>query len=195
MENPNISIHRTKNKGNCFYEAVAYTLYDSIGDSCIKHLRKIVAENVTSDLFKIYIKRSKKTPNYRFMNGIYHLDSLKDEIMRSKLTNQNTDVIWADKFAISSIADELNITFLIYQEALKKTFIVEADENKTPEHLKDLKAYIVLILYDTRHYNLIMYKNRSIFCDETLPQVIKDLFFSSYFSSFVLPTVKYLGLL
>jgi len=181
--NTKLSTYSTKKDGNCLYSSIAYALYKSTDDKYIKRLRRIVAGCVTDRTLESYKVHGTQFPNeYGFIREVNNVEQLKQEIMRSKYRFKPRDQVWGDQFAIQSIANALNIEFLIYQTGKSKTgknkrFTVKPDKDKIPERLRRFKAYIILVLYrKALHYDLVTFEKICIFSDHTLDKEIKDFF-------------------
>lgn len=134
---------------------------------------EIVALNKKQQTYKLDLVTATKNKNeYIFMENV---DSLKD--MRVAMRDSK---YWADEIAISALENALNTKFIILSNSSYKM----GDEDavlkcQTSVSKNDSRVinpdYYIMLSYTGNHYELISYKNKSIFEFTEIPYKVKAL--------------------
>lgn len=134
---------------------------------------EIVALNKKQQTYKLDLATATKNKNeYIFMENV---DSLKD--MRVAMRDSK---YWADEIAISALENALNTKFIILSNGSYKM----GDEDavlkcQTSVSKNDSRVinpdYYIMLSYTGNHYELISYKNKSIFEFTEIPYKVKAL--------------------
>jgi predicted NAD-dependent protein-ADP-ribosyltransferase YbiA (DUF1768 family) len=134
---------------------------------------EIVALNKKQQTYKLDLATATKNKNeYIFMENV---DSLKD--MRVAMRDSK---YWADEIAISALENALNIKFIILSNGSYKmgdedaVLKCQTSVSKNDSRVINPDHYIMLS-YTGNHYELISYKNKSIFEFTEIPYKVKAL--------------------
>ena len=110
------------------------------------------------------------------MKHCENLEQLKEQIKKTaKQVKKNEDVIWADIFAVQTISNFYQMSFLIFNEQKKiSTTIIKPNSSKSNH------GFILLHLNRRNHYNIIGFNINEItqffFTRHSLPPVIFNCF-------------------
>lgn len=114
---------------------------------------------------------------YKFMKGVNSVEKLKTTIMKSEY--------WADDWAISTMEPILNIKFILlsseeYNNSNNCDMIINCGQINTSLVKSDvfIPEFYIILEYNGNHYNLVNYKNKSLFKFNEIPYDIKMLVIS-----------------
>ena len=121
------ALHHLLPNGDCFYEAIAYALssssdqdHDVDGDEPTptpSELRAIVANSVTEETMELFrMTHEAGVGGFEFMRKISDLDALKERHLISGKDTSAGTCIWANDYAISTIATHLGVCLHIMDE-------------------------------------------------------------------------------
>ena len=134
---------------------------------------EIVGLNKKQQTYKLDLATATKNKNeYIFMENV---DSLKD--MRVAMRDSK---YWADEIAISALENALNTKFIILSEGSYKMGDEDAVLKCQTSASKDASRvinpdYYIMLSYTGNHYELVSYKNKSIFEFTEIPYKVKAL--------------------
>lgn len=150
----------------------------SIGQKALKkdpRYKEIVAisrkmQNISTE-YKSKLSEFKDTTalltDVDFMKNIKNLEQFKDMI--------RTSDYWADDSSIRILEEVLNIKIIVIDKNNKKGLIhcIDASDSIKAKGFFKPKYYIIVDL-DSKHYQLVSYKNRKMFRFHELPHSIKE---------------------
>ena len=119
------ALHHLLPNGDCFYEAVAYAFstdedHDVDGDEPTptpSELRAIVANSLTEETMELFrMTHEAGVGGFEFMRKISDLEALKERHLISGKDTSAGTCIWANDYAISTIATHLGVCLHIMDE-------------------------------------------------------------------------------
>ena len=119
------ALHHLLPNGDCFYEAIAYAFstdedHDVDGDEPTptpSELRAIVANSLTEETMELFrMTHEAGVGGFEFMRKIFDLDKLKERHLISGKDTSAGTCIWANDYAISTIATHLRVCLHIMDE-------------------------------------------------------------------------------
>ena len=186
--NSKVSIDYIEASGDCFYLAMEAALCEQEGVSwcpfyAVSAQREVVATSLTEEIFRLYsMLHAEKADGFQFMSGVDSLDALRTRI---RLRGQKVGAkkcVWADGFAMETIANHYQLLLLVVDERSSSLFTritprrlegVSQDGSMGGSQDLDAKQLTVLLHASTReHMNLIRYDGRKLFALGDLPPEI-----------------------
>ena len=185
--------------GDCFYIAIASALEDArkqrARDNQLNHahdddpnhtnvaqLRNLVAASMTEETFQFYsLLYMQQAQGFQFMDGIHSLDALRHRV---QLRGQKVGAhrcIWADGFAMETIANYYRILLLIiderFDDSQKFTRIVPASGSNNASAQPLCHETMTVMLHASRreHMNLIIYDGKKVPRLGDLPKKVREL--------------------
>ena len=119
------ALHHLLPNGDCFYEAVAYALSsdesndhdDDEPTPTPSELRAIVANSLTEETMELFrMTHEAGVGGFEFMRKVSDLDALKERHLISGKDTSAGTCIWANDYAISTIATHLRVCLHIMDE-------------------------------------------------------------------------------
>ena len=118
------ALHHLLPNGDCFYEAVAYALSldednddDDESPPTPSELRAIVANSLTEETMELFrMTHEAGVGGFEFMRKVSDLDTLKERHLISGKDTTAGKCIWANHYAISTIATHLGVCLHIMDE-------------------------------------------------------------------------------
>ena len=176
-----LDIVDNEGNGDCFFASIRDAFKTVKRIITVQQLRYILSKHATEDVFlqhkMIYdsiiddIKKSKHTDfntvnmlnEYIFMKDIDTLDKFKQVVQ--------TNLFWANTWAISIIEQVLNTKIIILQKEYK-TGVLCGQLNYDINNFNP-DFYILLNYHGNIHYNLVVYKNKGVLSFKNIPYLIK----------------------
>jgi hypothetical protein len=171
------NIIKTDGDGNCFFYSIFYAyLYnqDSTGiGKTIQYNTKTYNSKSFTNLLRKEISEKFNQESlqfFKFLKEVYPEDyewfNEKDSIKDIKAI-MNTNVYWADQWAISETEKLLSYKIIIYEPDSGKIYCTGNSDT-------DFNNYIILNYVGGNHYELIRIDDESLFTKDTLPVSIRD---------------------
>jgi hypothetical protein len=112
-----VSVESIKANGDCFYSAVVRALGEGAGHT-VKSLRQTVADRCSQDTFDTMRSLcAAGLDDFRHMRSIPSLEEMKRRLGRTARQAGIQNVLWADEFAVQTVADAHRLTFLVASDA------------------------------------------------------------------------------
>jgi len=117
---PLISVRYTEASGDCFYEAVQQALKElGYFFISVELLREVVAESLSLETFQMYrLLHHQSAEGFGFMRGVNSLDQLRAKVRLLGRKVGGRNAVWADGFAMETIASHFRICLLIVDERM-----------------------------------------------------------------------------
>lgn len=171
MEKAKNDIKEKRNKHDKLKEKLSTNISKSEKKEIVEMTKQLKDE--ITELTYINIMLKNNVEDYKFMKKINSLDELKNFIKTSEY--------WGDEWAISELEIILKIKFIIFLEDnyIKNDMlnVIQCQVGSINEEIErnnnfDVKYYVMLN-YNGSHYELVTYKDKSMFTFNELPYDVK----------------------
>jgi len=139
--------------GDCFYLAVESATREFFGfASSVKDQRRLVADSLTSEAFDVFaMLRDDSDADFAHMRNIASLTALKARIRKPGYDVGCHKCIWADHFAIETVATAYDLVFLIIDFSSGQPRFVRLGSGNTA---------VMLRRCELQHYDLVRIDGR-----------------------------------
>ena len=188
-----VSMEYIEASGDCFYLALESALSEQDGWCpyfAVSTMRDVVASRMTEETYQMYsLMYQQQAEGFKFMQGIEDLESLRKLIRLRGSKVGAGKCVWADGFAMETIATHYQLLLLIVDERSSQKFTrvspqqLEWSEDGNPgpsSHggtvaISASQPVVLLHSSQREHMNLILYDGRRIQLLGNLPLELQKL--------------------
>ena len=175
------SVDALEANGDCFYSACAKAFAEQSTVATVSALRAVVAAALTAEQFKTYRAcEAAGLEDYAWMRSVATLEELQRRTRRSGVDVGPAKSIWADEFAIRTLASHFSAAFLILDEQSRRggrrrgggrasSTSDVAHSFITGTAASSVLQFVILQRTRREHYNIARYDEQRAFLFDELP--------------------------
>jgi hypothetical protein len=157
---PTLTLRVVPANGDCFYTCLSLALGEP---HTVQSLRQAVSDAIDEDQLDMFrMAYDAQVPGYEFMRRTRTLEALKSLILIKGSDTQSKLCVWAESFAIQTLATHLRATLLIYDEESRgdSRFVrispaLPSSSSSSPIPTPTSPVHILFQRTRRSHYNLI----------------------------------------